>query len=162
MEPLVVSQIVLWIVVVILALTVLALVRQIGVLHERVAPLGALTTKTAVEVGQAAPQFDVIDLAGRPVHIGGRSPDGRSQLLLFVSPSCPMCKKLLPVARSFARSERRGVAIVLMGDGDRPSHEALIAEHRLRGRAVRARPDRRHQSRDRQAAARGADRSPRA
>ena len=131
MEPLVISQIVLWIVVVILALTVLALVRQIGVLHERVAPLGALSTKNAVEVGQAAPQFDVIDLAGRPLHIGGRSPDGRSQLLLFVSPSCPMCKKLLPVARSFARSERRGVALLLMGDGDRPSHEALIAEHRL-------------------------------
>ncbi len=42
-----------------------------------------------------------------------------------------MCKKLLPVARSFARSERQGVAIVLMGDGDRPSHEALVAEHRL-------------------------------
>ena len=131
MEPLLVSQIVLWIVVVVLALTVLALVRQIGVLHERVAPLGALSTKNAVEVGQASPQFDVIDLAGRPLHIGGRSPDGRRQLLLFVSPSCPMCKKLLPVARSFARSERRGVALVLMGDGDRPSHEALIAEHRL-------------------------------
>jgi methylamine dehydrogenase accessory protein MauD len=131
MEPLLVSQIVLWIVVVVLALTVLALVRQIGVLHERVAPLGALSTKNAVEVGQASPQFDVIDLAGRPLHIGGRSPDGRSQLLLFVSPSCPMCKKLLPVARSFERSERRGVALVLMGDGDRPSHEALIAEHRL-------------------------------
>jgi methylamine dehydrogenase accessory protein MauD len=131
MEPLVVSQIALWVVLVVLALTVLALVRQIGVLHERVAPLGALTTKTAVEVGQPAPRFDVIDLAGRPVRIGGESPDGRSQLLLFVSPSCPMCKKLLPVARSFARSERRGIAIVLMGDGDRPSHEALIAEHRL-------------------------------
>ena len=131
MEPLVVSQIVLWFVVVVLALTVLALVRQIGVLHERVAPLGALSTMNAVEVGQAAPQFDVIDLAGRPLHIGGRSADGRSQLLLFVSPSCPMCKKLLPVARSFARSERHGVALVLMGDGDRPSHEALIAEHRL-------------------------------
>jgi methylamine dehydrogenase accessory protein MauD len=131
MEPLVVSQIALWVVVVVLALTVLALVRQIGVLHERVAPLGALSTKNAVEVGQAAPQFDVIDLAGRPLHIGGRSPDGRSQLLLFVSPACPVCKKLLPVARSFARSERRGVTLVLMGDGDRPSHEAMIAEHRL-------------------------------
>jgi methylamine dehydrogenase accessory protein MauD len=131
MEPLVVSQIILWIVVVALALTVAALARQIGVLHERVAPLGALSTKTAVEVGQPAPQFDVIDLGGRPVHIGGHSPDGRSQLLLFVSPSCPMCKKLLPVARSFARSERRGVAIVLMGDGDRPSHEAMMREHRL-------------------------------
>ncbi|HEX5079985.1 MAG TPA: hypothetical protein VFV80_12610 [Geminicoccaceae bacterium] len=133
MEPLLVSQIVLWIVVVILALAVAALARQIGVLHERVAPLGALSTKTAMEVGQPAPQFDVIDLAGRPVHIGGASPDGRSQFLLFVSPSCPMCKKLLPVARSFARSERRDMALVLMGDGDRPSHEALIAEHRLDG-----------------------------
>ena len=131
MEPLVVSQIVLWIVVVVLALTVMALVRQIGVLHERVAPLGALTTKTAVDVGQPAPRFDVIDLAGRPLRIGGASADGRSQLLLFVSPSCPVCKKLLPVARSFERSERRGVAIALMGDGDRPSHEAMIAEHRL-------------------------------
>jgi methylamine dehydrogenase accessory protein MauD len=131
MEPLVVSQIILWIVVFVLALTVAALVRQIGVLHERVAPLGALTTRTAVEIGQPAPRLDVIDLAGRPVRIGGESADGRSQLLLFVSPSCPMCKKLLPVARSFARSERRGMAIVLMGDGDRPSHEAMIAEHRL-------------------------------
>lgn len=131
MEPLVVSQVILWIVVAVLVLTVAALVRQIGVLHERVAPLGALSTRTAVDVGQEAPRFDVIDLAGRPVHIGGRSPDGRSQLLLFVSPSCPMCKKLLPVARSFARSERQGVGIVLMGDGDRPAHEALIAEHRL-------------------------------
>jgi methylamine dehydrogenase accessory protein MauD len=131
MEPLVVSQIILWIVVVVLAVTVAALARQIGVLHERVAPLGALSTRTAVDVGQTAPEFDVIDLAGRSVHVGGHRTDGRSQLLLFVSPSCPMCKKLLPVARSFARSERRGVAIVVMGDGDRLAHEAMIREHRL-------------------------------
>jgi methylamine dehydrogenase accessory protein MauD len=44
-----------------------------------------------------------------------------------------MCKKLLQVVRSFAQSERQGVAIVLVGDGDRPSHEALVAEHRLDG-----------------------------
>ncbi len=42
-----------------------------------------------------------------------------------------MCKKLLPVARSFAQSERGGLDVVLMGDGDRPSHEAMVAEHRL-------------------------------
>ena len=42
-DALAVSQIVLWIVVVILAATVLALARQIGVLHERIAPMGALT-----------------------------------------------------------------------------------------------------------------------
>jgi methylamine dehydrogenase accessory protein MauD len=133
MEPLVVSQLLSWIVILVLAVTVLALARQIGVLHERVAPLGALTTRTAVGVGDRAPAFDLADLAGKTVHIGGRQADRRSQLLLFVSPVCPMCKKLLQVVRSFAQSERGGVGIVLMGDGDRPSHEALVAEHRLEG-----------------------------
>jgi methylamine dehydrogenase accessory protein MauD len=133
MEPLVVSQVLSWIAVLALAVTVFALARQIGVLHERVAPLGALTTRTAVGVGDRAPEFDLADLAGRKVRIGGRRPDRRSQLLLFVSPVCPMCKKLLQVVRSFARSERQGVGIVLVGDGDRPSHEALVAEHQLEG-----------------------------
>jgi methylamine dehydrogenase accessory protein MauD len=130
MEPLVVSQVLSWVVILALAVTVLALARQISVLHERVAPLGALTTRTAVGVGNRAPEFDLADLAGK-VRVGGRQPDGRSQLLLFVSPVCPMCKKLPQVVRSFAQSERRGVGVVLVGDGDCPSHEALVAEHRL-------------------------------
>lgn len=133
MDPLVVSQILSWLVILALSLTVLALVRQIGVLHERVAPLGALTTRTAVGVGDAAPVLEVADLEGRKVRLGGRRVDGRSQLLLFVSPVCPMCKKLLGAVRSFAASERQGVSIVLVGDGDRASHAALVAEHRLEG-----------------------------
>jgi methylamine dehydrogenase accessory protein MauD len=131
MDPLVVSQILSWIVILALSLTVLALVRQVGVLHERVAPLRALTTRTAVGVGDRAPELDVTDLAGRHIHLGGQRSDGRSQLLLFVSPVCPMCKKLLQTVRSFAQAERHEVAIVLVGDGDRASHEALVAEHRL-------------------------------
>lgn len=133
MDPLVVSQGLLWIVVLVLAVTVLALARQVGVLHERVAPLGALTTRTAVEIGDRAPEFDLEDLTGRKIHVGGRQHDGRSQFLLFVSPVCPMCKKLLPVVRSFARSERQGIGILLIGDGDRASHEALLTEHKLEG-----------------------------
>jgi hypothetical protein len=42
-EALLISQIVLWIVVLIVAGLELALLRQVGVLHERIAPLGALT-----------------------------------------------------------------------------------------------------------------------
>ena len=41
-EALLVSNIVLWVLVVVLALIVLALARQVGILHERVAPAGAL------------------------------------------------------------------------------------------------------------------------
>ena len=131
MDPLVVSQVLSWIVILALSVTVLALVRQIGVLHERVAPLGALTTRTAVAVGDHAPEFDLTDIGGRKVHLGGRRADGRSQLLLFVSPVCPMCKKLLGVVRSFADSERQGVDVVLVGDGERDAHQALRAEHRV-------------------------------
>lgn len=132
-EALVVSQLLLWIAFAVLALALFALTRQIGVLHERVAPLGALMMDGAVEVGDAAPRFAVRDLAGRPVSIGGPRPDGRSQLLLFVSPTCPVCKKLLGIVRPFARSEGRQVEVVLVGDGDRAEQERMIRESGLDG-----------------------------
>ena len=44
------------------------------------------------------------DLA-RPV-LTLRLTDGRSTLLVFVSPSCPVCKALLPVLKASVRSER--------------------------------------------------------
>src|SRR5262245_43646093 len=45
LEALLISNIVLWVIVVVLAAVVVALVRQIGVLHERIAPAGALTQR---------------------------------------------------------------------------------------------------------------------
>lgn len=130
-EALVVSQILLWILFVALALGLFALTRQIGVLHERVAPLGALMMDGAVEVGDAAPVLELRDIHGREVTVGGRREDGRSQLLLFVSPNCPICKKLLGVARSFLRSEGRGLELVLVGDGPIEEQRGLIRKHRL-------------------------------
>ncbi len=130
-EALVVSQVLLWILFLGLAVGLFALARQIGVLHERVAPLGALMMDGAVEVGDAAPVFELRDIRGRPVTIGGKRPDGRSQLLLFVSPNCPICKKLLGVARSFLKSERRHLELVLIGDGPRAEQEELVRKHRL-------------------------------
>lgn len=130
-EALLVSQVLLWILFVGLALALFALARQIGVLHERVAPLGALMMDGAVEVGDAAPVFELDDIRGRRVTIGGKRADGRSQLLLFVSPNCPVCKKLLGVARSFLRSERQHLELVLVGDGPRAEQEELIRKHRL-------------------------------
>jgi methylamine dehydrogenase accessory protein MauD len=44
-----------------------------------------------------------------------------------------MCKKLLGVARSFMRSERRHLWLALIGDGERAEQERLIREHKLEG-----------------------------
>jgi len=129
MTALFVSQGLLWIVVVVLALTVLALARQIGVLHERVAPVGALATGQGPGVGDAAPRFTLTSFAGSPVSIGGRLPAGQALMLLFVAPSCPICKRLLPVARSFGRSER--LDVVFIGDGDLGDQHAMVKQHEL-------------------------------
>lgn len=132
-EALVASQILLWIAFVVLAFATFALTRQIGILHERVAPLGALMMDGGVDVGEAAPSFAVRDMEGRPVTVGGARPDGRGQLLLFVSPTCPVCKKLLGIVRSFARSEGRQLDIVLVGDGEREAQQRMLREHQLEG-----------------------------
>ncbi len=130
-EALVVSQLLLWLVFAVLALAVFALARQIGVLHERIAPLGALMMDSGIEVGDAAPRFELVDIFGRKVEIGGRREDGRSTMLLFVSPGCPVCKKLLSVVRWFMKSEGRSLDLVLVGDGDPEEHRAMAQRHGL-------------------------------
>ncbi len=131
MHALVISNVVLWIAVVVLAAVVVALTRQIGVLYERVAPAGALTMGRGPVVGEAAPVVPVDDLAGTHRRLGAPCGDGRSTLLFFLSPTCPVCKTLLPVLRSAARSEAAWLDVVLASDGPRAEHEAFVVAERL-------------------------------
>ena len=55
-EALLVSNLILWVAVVVLAGVVAALVRQVGVLYERVAPAGALVLPQSLLAGEPAPQ----------------------------------------------------------------------------------------------------------
>jgi methylamine dehydrogenase accessory protein MauD len=130
-EALAVSQIALWIVVAILAATVLALARQIGVLHERIAPMGALTIDKGPKVGDVAPVFDLRDLGGHAVAIGGPDAGGRSTMLMFVSPTCPVCKKLLPIVKSIAESEAGWLRLMFTSDGDDSEQRAFVARYGL-------------------------------
>ncbi|GAB5499866.1 MAG: hypothetical protein PsegKO_21770 [Pseudohongiellaceae bacterium] len=100
-------------VVLVLVFAVFALARQIGVLHTRLAPAGALMTTAGPKVGQAAPVLSVPDINGKPTTIGGAQK--LPQLVLFVSPTCPICKELVPTARSMARSEK--LSLVFGSDG---------------------------------------------
>lgn len=108
------SQILLWAAVIVLSLTVVALARQIGVLHERIAPMGALKIDAGITVGKPAPRMTLKTLAGATVELGGTQL--RHQLLLFVAPGCPVCKKIIPIARSFVERER--LELIFISDGD--------------------------------------------
>ena len=130
-DALIVSNVILWVAVVLLACVVAALARQIGVLYERVAPAGALMIGKGPEVGDAAPVVHVEDLTGTAHDVGGPSAAGRSTLLFFLSPTCPVCKTLLPVLRSIGKNEGESLAVVLASDGARAEHEAFVREQHL-------------------------------
>lgn len=129
MEMLIGAVVVLWILVLVLAVVVFALARQIGVLYERVAPAGALMINQQVKVGDAAPEIGVEALTGRSFTVGQVA--GAGQLLFFLSPDCPICKTLLPVLKTMLRSEK-AVEIVLMSDGDDVAeHERFVEREKL-------------------------------
>lgn len=125
------SNILLWILVLVMGGVILALVRQIGVLYERVSPAGALVVGSGPKAGEEAPVFTVGDLANQEQQVGGKRPDDLSTLLFFLSPTCPVCKTLLPVLKSIARDERRWLTVMLASDGARKEHEAFVTEYRL-------------------------------
>jgi methylamine dehydrogenase accessory protein MauD len=131
MTALEISNVVLWIVVLALLAVVLALTRQLGVLHERIAPAGALMINRGLTVGEQAPVIEVVDLNGQPLKIGAARGDGLSTLLLFLSPTCPVCETLLPVLQSSRKHEKSWLRIVLASDGDPQAHRQFVRSHGL-------------------------------
>jgi methylamine dehydrogenase accessory protein MauD len=129
MDPLTIMVVVLWIVVIALGTICFAMARQIGVLFERVAPMGALVTDGGPKIGEAASRLELMTLGAKPLVIGQAG--GRSMLVYFLSPTCPVCKKLLPVLKSAEKAERGWLDVVLASDGDRASHEAFIRQQKL-------------------------------
>jgi methylamine dehydrogenase accessory protein MauD len=131
-EALLISQVLLWALVVALAIVVAALARQIGILHERVSPAGALLGREGPRPGDAAPVVEVEDWNGHRLQLGAPEPDGASTLLLFVAPGCPVCKVVLPVARSLRAAEGGRLRLVVASDGGtRAEHAEFVREQHL-------------------------------
>jgi methylamine dehydrogenase accessory protein MauD len=127
-DAMLISNAVLWLVVLMLLFVVFALARQIGVLHERIAPAGALMPTRGVLVGERVPAAQLTDLGGRAFPLGGAR--ARGLLVLFVSPTCPICKTLVPVAANLAR--REGLDLLYASDGDDiEAHRRYAASQRI-------------------------------
>jgi len=133
MSALAVSNVVLWVLVLALSAVVLALTRQLGVLHQRIAPAGALMLNRGLTVGEPAPVLELAALDGRELRVGLARDDGRSTLLLFVSPSCPVCKALLPAVKSSRRDERAWMDVILASDGDSAAQREFVRAQGLEG-----------------------------
>lgn len=131
MTALAISNVVLWLLVLALLVIVLALIRQVGVLHERIAPAGALMINRGLTVGEKAPPMEVVDLNGAPLRVGAQRSDGLSTLILFLSPTCPVCESLLPVLKSSRKDEKHWLQIVLASDGEPAAHREFVRSHGL-------------------------------
>lgn len=132
MELLVLSNIVLWIGFVAMVLVNFALARQIGVLYERVAPAGALMLNQKLRVGAPAPPLSLATVQGSVEMVGGVR-NGKSQLLFFLSPDCPICNELTPALKSAARAEAAWLELILVSDGEEQDHAGYIARKELAG-----------------------------
>lgn len=126
---LIVSNVLLWVAFLGVTVVMLGLMRQVGLLHERSSPMGAMITDHGPDIGDKAPELDLKDFAGRAVRIGGPAADGRQTLLMFTAPTCPVCDKLFPIIKSIARAEK--ISVVMISDGAPEEHRRFLDTHDL-------------------------------
>jgi methylamine dehydrogenase accessory protein MauD len=118
-----------WLLVAALCVVVVALARQVGTLHLRLGPRSALEIdEEGPPLGDAPFPKDVLTIEGDPRVVGG---PGRSQFLLFVSPTCPICEDVLPSLPAVASVGR--MEPIVIADIDRRG-----ARSAFRGRRIEA------------------------
>ncbi len=125
----IVSSGLLWVIVIILSFLVFALARQVGILHERVAPAGALLPTSGPKVGEMTEAMNLNDLDGKKITIGGVDSSDLATLIMFISPTCPVCKSLVPIAQSLASHESHQMRLIFASDGDNHNqHLAYVSD----------------------------------
>ena len=90
MSALAISNVVLWVLVIGLAAVVLALARQVGVLHERIAPVGALMLNRGLQITLTAGAIHINGAAGTveellretDIMLGRAKRSGRNMIML--------------------------------------------------------------------------------
>jgi len=112
------SYVMLWIAVAVLGISVVALLRQIGVLHTRMRPLGVHFGGEGPERLSPAPADERFDYGAAALTV-----------VAFTSPTCTICASLLPGLRALSHSYSEVAVEVLSHDR---STEALFAAFNVR------------------------------
>lgn len=107
------SYVLLWAAVVLLSVTCVVLLRQIGVLHTRIRPLGVHFAGEGLEPGTPAPRTQQLTF------------EGDLTLIVFTSPTCTICAALVPSLRALEREYGDvGLRVVEHGDDTLPVFRA--------------------------------------
>lgn len=120
-----------WVAIIALGLLLLGLARQVGVLHRRIGPAGALMTSAAAKIGDQVPALTLETIDGSSKIIGGANPSGKSTLIAFVAPDCPVCSRLMPVYKSLLSDESKSVELVFASDAAVAGHQAYRRQNAI-------------------------------
>ena len=110
-----VGYVALWVVVLVLAFAVIVLLRQVGVLHTRLAPMGSYFGGEGPELDAPAPAVPGVSFADAPL-----------TLLSFTSPTCVLCRELVPSLEAIRR-QYRDVRLETVGLGSTSGDRAFEA-----------------------------------
>jgi len=100
------SYVLLWLTVLALSVTVVALLRQLGVLHARLRPLGVHAGSEGPQLGAVAPAAPGLDYGVAPL-----------TLLAFTSERCQVCRSLVPSLPFLRRDYAADVNVVVLDHG---------------------------------------------
>ncbi|HEX5936096.1 MAG TPA: hypothetical protein VFZ75_00165 [Actinomycetota bacterium] len=106
-----------WILLLVLCAVVVALARQVGTLHLRLGPRGALEIDTeGPALGDALPPVPARGADGVTVTLGGPGP---RRLVMFSSPTCIVCREVAPAIPAAAQAGSLVAQIVHDADAER-------------------------------------------
>jgi methylamine dehydrogenase accessory protein MauD len=129
-DAFVASYILLWAIVVVLALGVLALVRQVGLLTKRF-PIQDPRNLPGPKIGETIPRIRAHALDAEPVVLGPKLPT--RSLLVFTSDSCDTCERVLAdIARIDSDTEELDTWLIFARE-PRPDHavRSLMAHNSI-------------------------------
>lgn len=125
---------VLWCFVLVVGMLFLGVLRQLGVLHERIDTLttGKVPPRIyeGLEIGTHAPDFTLSAIGGGTMSL--KDFRGKRVLLAFIQPGCAPCKDLLPHLDALNDPEGASpLQVLIISTGDLEANEQMHFQHRL-------------------------------
>lgn len=122
----------IWLLVLLEAVSILALARQVGLMHKTFESAFSKVNKAGLEVGALAPAFGEQDLNGKLVSLGVDRK--KPSLLVFISPDCSACANVPPAIRTVYGHEKNDLDIIIVSlSGDQAKNRTFVEKQNLNG-----------------------------